>query len=797
MSLSSTTNRLVYVGDGSSATFSFPYYFFNQADLKVYLYDTISGSSLLQVLNTNYTISGSVNAQGLYSSGGNVVMASAIISTTYIAITRDPSEVQNFVLQQNAVIPSASLTQQLDYLTLLIQRQNDKVSRAVTLPDGFAGTFDPTLPPNMGAFAANGLFLNSSATGWTYGPFANSYIPNTLIYAPTGSSIASLGGGAAGLVLQSNGSSAPSWAAVSLSGSSVSGTLSLANGGTGGLTPRTWGVVYASSATELATTDPAPVGKALISNASSAPTFQQLNFATAGSGFVPIANGGTGGNTYTSGSGAFIIANNLSEVVNKTTAFGNIFPATALGDTLYGGAAGAATILPGVTNVNGVSQFYSQAGDGLGGSQPPLWVTADTVIANLSSAITILKGGTGQITKAAAFNALSPTTTTGDIIIHGSSATPVRLATGATGTFLQSQGAGVQPTWVAQNYGSSALLVTNNLSDVASASTAWKALSPAGLFGDTIYTGSAGFGARLAAGVSGQFLTTGGAGAAPAWANGLSNPMTTFGDTLFSGSANVTTRLAAGVSGQVLQTNGSSAAPSWATFTQTPLGVVTKTASYNATTADQVILCNSGAMTINLFSVAGNSGRTVQIKKVDAGAGIVSIVGSAATIDGSSILLIAQNESYDLVCDGTNWQVLDYYFQPQGFRGYTGSGTITSSFTGVGWQFKDYDTSSILVGTTGVATINRAGRWQLNAQVGQTFTTAAGAVGAIAVFRNSKRVMTNQISTALSDNTVTPTISEIYNLALNDTIQIQQLSTETSPNYYASSAAFSMMYLGQ
>ncbi len=338
MSLSSTTNRVSYVGDGSSATFSFPYYFFTQADLKVYLYDTISGSSILQVLNTNYTISGAVNAQGLYSSGANVVMASSIVSSTDIVIVRAPTETQNFILQQNAIIPSAALTQQLDYLTLLIQRQNDRHKFAVRLPDGYAGPFDPSIPSGLAQFAGQALTMNGSSTGWTFGNVGVGYIPNTLIYSATGSSITSLPGGASGLVLQSNGSSAPTWAAISLSGSSVSGNLSLSNGGTGGLTPQTWGVVFASSATQLATTDPAPVGYALISQASSAPKFQQINFALAGSGFVAIANGGTGGNsyvsgsgavllsTYVSGSGAFQIANNFSEVANATTAFKNISP---------------------------------------------------------------------------------------------------------------------------------------------------------------------------------------------------------------------------------------------------------------------------------------------------------------------------------------------------------------------------------------------------------------------------------------------------------------------------------------
>lgn len=284
MSLSSTTNRVAYLGDGSSASFSFPYYFFTQADLNVYLYRTITGAVETQVLNTNYTISGTTNDQGLYPSGANVVMGSAILSSVYIVITRDPDLKQNFILQQNAVIPSAALTQQLDYLTLLLQRQQDENSRSVILPDGFGATFDPTLPSNITLAPNAALITNSSATGWV------------LDQGESGAF------GIAGFVLTGNGSSQiATYQAISLSASgAVTGTLSLGNGGTGGLSPQTWGVVYASSATQLATTDPGPVGWVLTSNASSAPTYQQVSLSTSEiTGILPIANGGTSNSNFT------------------------------------------------------------------------------------------------------------------------------------------------------------------------------------------------------------------------------------------------------------------------------------------------------------------------------------------------------------------------------------------------------------------------------------------------------------------------------------------------------------------
>lgn len=59
----------------------------------------------------------------------------------------------------------------------------------------------------------------------------------------------------------------------------------------------------------------------------------------------------------------------------------------------------------------------------------------------------IAGGGTGQTTKAAAFDALSPMTTGGDIIYGGASGTGTRLANGTNGQYLKSNGGSSAPSW--------------------------------------------------------------------------------------------------------------------------------------------------------------------------------------------------------------------------------------------------------------------------------------------------------------------------------------------------------------
>jgi hypothetical protein len=72
--------------------------------------------------------------------------------------------------------------------------------------------------------------------------------------------------------------------------------------------------------------------------------------------------------------------------------------------------------------------------------------TVGTVTAGTWSATTIAlnKGGTGQTTKSAAFDALSPMTTAGDLIYGGASGTGTRLAAGSASQFLKG---GTTPSW--------------------------------------------------------------------------------------------------------------------------------------------------------------------------------------------------------------------------------------------------------------------------------------------------------------------------------------------------------------
>ena len=97
--------------------------------------------------------------------------------------------------------------------------------------------------------------------------------------------------------LQTDGTNV-SWDAVSLSTSDITGTLPVANGGTGQSSNLTqYGVVYGSTTTAMATTAAGTTTQVLHGNGAGAPTWGAVSLTADVSGTLPIGNGGTGQTT--------------------------------------------------------------------------------------------------------------------------------------------------------------------------------------------------------------------------------------------------------------------------------------------------------------------------------------------------------------------------------------------------------------------------------------------------------------------------------------------------------------------
>jgi len=127
MTVSSTTTKNSYSGNGSTTTFAYGFKIFADADLTVILRSS-TGVETVQSLTTNYTVTNAGNA-----SGGNVVFSSAPASGVTVVIRRNMALTQSTDYVANDPFPAATHEDALDRLTFISQQMQEEVDRTIKL----------------------------------------------------------------------------------------------------------------------------------------------------------------------------------------------------------------------------------------------------------------------------------------------------------------------------------------------------------------------------------------------------------------------------------------------------------------------------------------------------------------------------------------------------------------------------------------------------------------------------------------------------------------------------------------
>ena len=150
-----------------------------------------------------------------------------------------------------------------------------------------AGTFT-TLTATTSLTLTNPLTVPNGGTG------AVSFTNKGVLYGNGTAAIAATAAGTTGQALLGNTGSAPSWGQVDLT-TTVTGVLPAPNGGTGFPSYTTGDILYADTSSTLARLNDVATGNALISGGVGvAPSWGKIGLTTHVSGTLPVANGGTG-----------------------------------------------------------------------------------------------------------------------------------------------------------------------------------------------------------------------------------------------------------------------------------------------------------------------------------------------------------------------------------------------------------------------------------------------------------------------------------------------------------------------
>jgi hypothetical protein len=125
MTVSSSTSKVSYNGNGSTTVFAYTFKVFDQDDLTVIVRSS-TGTETTQTITTNYTVSGVGDANG-----GNVTMVTAPASGETLTILREQPLTQGLDLVPNDPFPAGSMEDSLDKLTFMVQTHEEEIARSI------------------------------------------------------------------------------------------------------------------------------------------------------------------------------------------------------------------------------------------------------------------------------------------------------------------------------------------------------------------------------------------------------------------------------------------------------------------------------------------------------------------------------------------------------------------------------------------------------------------------------------------------------------------------------------------
>lgn len=127
MTVSSQTNRVQYIGDGTTTALAIPFPFLDNSHIVVVLTNIATGVDVVQTITTHYTLSGAG------TSSGTCTFVTAPPATQRVTIYRSTPINQLLDLKENDSFSAEAAEDAIDKLTMIMIDLKELLSRGVAL----------------------------------------------------------------------------------------------------------------------------------------------------------------------------------------------------------------------------------------------------------------------------------------------------------------------------------------------------------------------------------------------------------------------------------------------------------------------------------------------------------------------------------------------------------------------------------------------------------------------------------------------------------------------------------------
>lgn len=176
MTLASATTKVSYAGNGSTASFSVTFVYWDNTDIEVILRSS-AGVETTWVLNTQYTLSGGGGSTGTLTVDTSPTDYTPASGETLV-IRSKRADTQGTALPLGGAFPSTNVEQAIDQIVRMVQQKEELLGRTLSVPKTDTATdlelpIDSERASKFAAFDASGNIIAST------GPTGDSTIPVT------------------------------------------------------------------------------------------------------------------------------------------------------------------------------------------------------------------------------------------------------------------------------------------------------------------------------------------------------------------------------------------------------------------------------------------------------------------------------------------------------------------------------------------------------------------------------------------------------------------------------------------